>query len=171
VSQNAGTSSHNQYVQPIAATRLWLTLLLCLKGIEMDIIEEFKSLFEAKKYDEALPLIEEILKRNETFSTSWFNYGACLSNINKPKEAAEAYLKAYRLDPDSGGALYRACLSLADAEDSDKLYEVFQEECKRDSEMIENFLEEKAFADFFKEERYQDLVKKYSRKKSRWKFW
>ena len=79
------------------------------------ITDKFKRLMDEGKLDDALVVIEEILARNPNISTSHFNHGICLSQIERYDDAATAFLRAYELDDTNGGALYRACISLAHA--------------------------------------------------------
>jgi tetratricopeptide (TPR) repeat protein len=115
----------------------------------MDIIERYLALVDEKRFAEGLPLIEEIVRRNPNMATSQFNYGICLEELGHYQDAAKAFLRAYELNRDDGGALYRGCLALAAAGDAPTLLRVFQQECGRDPEMIHNFLREERFARFW----------------------
>ena len=115
----------------------------------MNIIEEYLSLADERRFVEGLPLIEEIVRRNPNISTSQFNYGVCLAELGRHRDAARAFLRAYALDPDDGGALYRGCLALAEAGDASGLLAVFRRECARDPGMIHNFLDEERFAEYW----------------------
>ena len=132
-------------------------------GKNMSIIEDFQNLIHETKFNEALPLIKEIIKRNDSISTSWFNYGICLNGLKQYDEAGDAFLKAYELNQDDGGALFRCCIAYATASNSDKLFQVFKKECDRDPEMIDNFLEEKTFNKFFQEPRFKKLENQYKK--------
>lgn len=137
----------------------------------MDIIEKYLILANEGRFEEGLPLIQEIVEKNKTIDTSWFNYGVCLHQLERYDEAASAFKSAYQLNPKDGGALYRCCISLAANSDKNGLLEVFERECERDSSMIDNFLSEKAFSEFFKHSEFKDLVEKYRSKKAWWQFW
>jgi len=148
----------------------------------MNIIDSYLQLADEGRFEEGLPLIEEILHRDESIDTSWFNYGICLAELGRHKEAASAFLKAYELNPEDGGALYRGCLALAAAPDSTRLFEVFKSECERDPGMMVHFQEESAFDKFFRLPRFQDLREQYGRQATQsppqgqrskpwWKFW
>jgi len=130
----------------------------------MNIIEEYFSLAKQKRFAEGLRLIEEIVRRNPDLATSQFNYGICLAELGDNKQAAKAFLRAYSLKPDDGHALYRACLALASADDATKLLELFRQECSRDPEMNQDFLEEKRFARFWELPDFVTLKSEYVKK-------
>ena len=116
----------------------------------MNIIDQYLSLADQNRFAEGLPLIEEIVRRNPDMATSQFNYGICLAELGRHSDAARAFLRAYELEPDNGGALYRGCLALAAADDAPALLAVFQKECAWNPGMIHNFVEEERFARFWK---------------------
>ena len=70
----------------------------------MNIIEQYEKLAEEQKWEEALPVIREIVERSPDIPTSWFNMGVCLSGLGREGEAADAFRKAYELDPEDFGA-------------------------------------------------------------------
>jgi tetratricopeptide (TPR) repeat protein len=111
----------------------------------VDKIKQYLSLSKEGRFHEALPLIEEIVHRNPEIPTSQFNYGICLAELKRHKEAAAAFFHAYTLDPNDGGALYRGCLSLAEIGDESGLLTIFTQECARDPQMIHNFVGEEKF--------------------------
>ncbi|MCP5324821.1 MAG: tetratricopeptide repeat protein [Oceanospirillaceae bacterium] len=138
----------------------------------MDIIDKYLKLAGEGKFEEGLPLIEEILERNKSIRTSWFNYGICLYELKRFGEAATAFNKAYELKPEDGGALYRCCISLAANGDHKGLLQIFFKECERDSSMINLFLSEKVFSKYFEHEDFKELVEKYRHaRKYWWQFW
>ena len=59
----------------------------------MHIIDEYESLIAQEKWDDALPIIEKIVDQDLSASTSWFNYGVCLTELNRHKEAAAYFLE------------------------------------------------------------------------------
>ena len=79
----------------------------------MDIIERYEALANRGRWTEALPLIEEIVKRDETCDTSWFNYGVCLEALGRFGEAISAFKRAYDWNHDDKGIQYRIFCSLA----------------------------------------------------------
>lgn len=129
----------------------------------MNIIETYLSLAKERRFSECLPLIEEIVRRSPNTATSQFNYGVCLFELGRYGDAAQAFLIAYRLNPADGGALYRGCLALADSDDAPGLLTVFQQECNRDPEMLEDFLKEERFAKFWSLPGFTALKGKYAK--------
>jgi tetratricopeptide (TPR) repeat protein len=101
-------------------------------------IELFDSLCREHRFAEALPLIEELVARAPHIDTSWFNYGYVLGSLGRQLEAAEAYLKAAKLDPQKRG-LFSACTTLAGADATVRLLEVFTEQLEQDPWMLSNF--------------------------------
>ena len=126
----------------------------------MNIFENYLALANQKRFEEGLPLIEEIVRRNPMMATSQFNYGICLAELGRHRDAARAFLCAYSLDPSDGKALYRACLALAAADEVPKLLALFQQECARDPDIIQDFLEEKKFARFWELPNFKSLKDK-----------
>ena len=128
----------------------------------MEITAQYLLLIEQKRFSEALPLIEELVCRNPNIATSQFNYGICLVELHRYPNAARAFLHAYKLKPEMGGALYRGCLALADADDSSGLLNVFQRECLRDPKIIALFFEEVKFTRFWEMPEFKSLKNKYA---------
>jgi tetratricopeptide (TPR) repeat protein len=126
----------------------------------MNIIDHL-SLANQGRFKEGLPLIEEIVRRDPDMAVSQFNHGICLAELGRHAEAARAFLRAYTLDPDDGGALYRGCLALADADDHVGLLNVFRRECERDPGMIYGFIEEGRFDQFWSLPEFVSLKDKY----------
>lgn len=130
----------------------------------MNVVERYLALADQGRFAEGLPLIEEIVSRNPNMATSQFNYGICLAELTRHREAADAFLRAYALEPGRGGALYRGCLALAEARDTAKLLEVFRAECLRDPAMIHRFLEEERFGLFWTSPGFAELKTEYEHK-------
>ena len=128
----------------------------------MNIIDQYLSLANQKRFVEGLPLIEEIVRRDPDLATSQFNYGICLAELGRHQDAGQAFLRAYSLDPDDGRALYRGCLAIASADDAPRLLAIFRQECIRDPKMIHNFLEEKRFAKFWELPSFKSLKDEYA---------
>jgi len=80
----------------------------------MNAIERYKKLSEAGRWEEALPVIKEIVGRDSSIATSWFNLAVCLEVLKRFDEAVGAFRKAYELEPRDKGIQYRIfrCLSL-----------------------------------------------------------
>ena len=60
-----------------------------------------------------------------------------------------------------GGALYRACISLAAAKDHKTLLATMQRECQGDPEMISNFTEDEHLAHLFSLPEFRRLRDRY----------
>jgi len=129
----------------------------------MDLIERYLSLVKENRFVEGLALIEEIVRRNPNLATSQFNYGICLAELGRYRDAAKAFLIAYSLNPDDGRALYRGSLALASADDIAGLLTLFRQECLRDPEMIHDFLDEKRFEKFWKLPGFKSLKSEYNK--------
>lgn len=127
----------------------------------MSIIDRYLELADQKRFGEGLPIIEEIVRRNPNMATSQFNYGICLAELGRHQDAAYAFLRAYDLDPDDGGALYRGCLALAAADDAAGLLQVFRQECAWNPEMIQNFVDEERFSRFWEIPGFKSLRDEY----------
>jgi len=128
----------------------------------MHITEQYLTLADQNRFAEALPLIEEIVRLSPNMVTSQFNYGICLAELGRYQDAARAFLRAYELDPNHGGALYRGCLALAAADDAPGLLAVFRRELAWNPEMIENFVREEKFARFWQIPDFMSLRDEYT---------
>jgi tetratricopeptide (TPR) repeat protein len=128
---------------------------------ESDILTRYARLADKGRFDEALPVIREIVARSPQTSTSWFNLGTCLSELGSHEEAAAAFLRAYELAPEDGGALYRGCLALAEADNPGELYRVAERECELDPELIHNFIEDPHLQPFFQRPEFAALRERY----------
>ena len=127
------------------------------KPAEPDITAEYLRLADEGRFEEGLPLLLQIIDRAPQISTSWFNLGVCYSELGQFAEAAPAFLRAYNLAPEDGGALLRACLAYVDAGDAPGLLRVIETECARDPSMLQLFLEEPSFRPFFKTPPFRQL--------------
>ena len=129
---------------------------------EQDVLE-YERLVDAERWDEALPIIEEIVQRSPNIPTSWFNWGVCLSTLGRESEAAEKFLKAYELAPDDYGAQYRAFRSLFFAQDYAAFLEFATQECDAHPEMIEHLLADDDFSTLFARPEFQELRDRYQK--------
>ena len=130
-------------------------------NLPKDILEQYLTLANQGRFKEGLPLIKEIVQRAPEMPTSWFNLGVCESELGWHSRAAQSFLKAYELDPNDGGALYRACVSLAAAEDHKTLLAVMQQQCQWSPDMIYNFIEDEHLAPLFALPEFQKLKNRY----------
>src|SRR5262249_30169511 len=79
----------------------------------MNLIDKFQSLMDAKRFADALPLIEAVLRRDEFSETSWFNYATCLESLGRYDEAIAAFRHGYELNPYDKGFQFRIFRALA----------------------------------------------------------
>ena len=129
----------------------------------MNILDQYMALVESERWTEALPLIEEIISRGPHISTSWFNYGVCLSVLGRNDEAADKFLKAYELEPENYGAQYRAFRCLYEAGDYARFLELARRECEAMPELIENLAEDEHFGTLFTRPEFQKLRRDFER--------
>ena len=127
----------------------------------MNILNTYKSLTDQNRWKEALPIIQEIVERAPHISTSWFNWGVCLSELGLESEAAEKYIKAYELDPGDYGAQYRVFRSLYLAKDFRGFLDFAESECEKNPEMIEVLVEDEDFSSLFQRPEFIKLRQKY----------
>ena len=58
----------------------------------MNTLQRYEALADEKRWEEALPVIREIIDANPEIDTSWFNCGVCLDELGRHAEAAEAFI-------------------------------------------------------------------------------
>ena len=110
---------------------------LFTKRKPQDLTATYLELARAGRWQEGLPLIEKIVRLAPQIPTSWFNYGVCLSALGREREAADAFLQAYRLDPHDHGTQFRAFRSLSLAGDFARFRDFAQSECAKDPAVID----------------------------------
>jgi tetratricopeptide (TPR) repeat protein len=132
-----------------------------IENSEMNIIEKYEYLVEEKKWDEALPVIREIIERDSGISTSWFNYGVCLDELGRYKEASEAFIKAQSIDIEDWGIHYRIFRSLYLAEDYDAFLEFALYSCGLNPEIIITLHDDEQFGTLFEKPEFVKLKKMY----------
>jgi tetratricopeptide (TPR) repeat protein len=110
-----------------------------------DPLALFQQLFQEERWDEALPVIKGIVRANPDIATSWFNLGACHHQLGEHRRASDAYLCAYDIKPEDGGALFRGCLALAEGQLSERFIEVMTIVCQRDPSLLHLFEETEEF--------------------------
>jgi tetratricopeptide (TPR) repeat protein len=84
----------------------------------MNILAQYLDLARAERWEDALPIIEQIVSQAPHIPTSWHNYGVCLESLGRHSEAAEAFQKAYGIEANDG-TLYRTFRNLALANDEE----------------------------------------------------
>ena len=102
-----------------------------------ELTDHYLALADEDRWAEALPVIEEILRRGPGVSTSWFNQGVCLTGLGRHGEAATSFLAAHRLNPADDGAQYRAFRSLRDAGDYQRFLRFAEAESRKDPHVLD----------------------------------
>lgn len=128
----------------------------------MNIIEKYKVLSDSGRWVEAIPVIREIIERAPGIATSWFNYGVCLDELGRHREAADAFEKAYALDSEDFGAQYRMFRSIHLAGDHIRFAHLLRRECDQCPEMIQHFLKDADFGPLFTKSPLKELKAKYA---------
>lgn len=131
----------------------------------MDIIEKYEELTNAGLWNEALPIIKEIIERAPKIYTSWFNLGVCFDELGKYAEAAEAFIKAQALNVEDWGIHYRIMRSLFLAGDLAQLHEFADYSCGLSDQVIHLMCEDEMFGPLFERLEFQQLRAKYFRGK------
>ena len=103
----------------------------------MNIIEKFEYHFDRGEWDHALPAIEEIVSKQEGYSTSWYNYGVVLNNLERYGDAATAFKRAYQLGPEDYSLQYQVFHNLALAGDAGQFALFAAEELEKMPELSE----------------------------------
>ena len=124
----------------------------------MNIIEKFQYHSKREEWELALPLIEEIVSRSESFSTSWFNYGICLEGLGRFTDAVNAFTKAYQLEPEDYHCQYRIFRNLYLAKDICGFVGFAKEEYPKTPEIIELISEDIDFGDIVKTDEYCKFI-------------
>lgn len=122
----------------------------------MNIAARYMELVRAERWDEALPLIEQLLSQAPAISTSWHNYGVCLEALGRHSEASEAFQKAYRIEEDDG-TLYRVFRSLALAKDEDGFLRFLDAQSRKRSGLFDLIDEDDVFAEMRESYFYEEL--------------
>lgn len=137
-----------------------LTVPIHSQSAEMNIIEEFQGHVAAKRWNAALPVIEEIVRRAPGISTSWRNYGVCLDELGRHSEAANAFAKAYELEPNDFGTQYRVFRSLSLANDSKGFIAFAESESKKAPEILDLISAAEEFKAIAQTNEFQGLLKR-----------
>ena len=128
----------------------------------MNILQRYESLAEEKRWEEALPVIREIIDANPAIYTSWFNCGVCLDELGRHSEAAEAFIKAQELKIDDWGIHYRILRSFFLADDTDQFFEFADYSCGLSIEMIEVLINATDFRSLHQRPEFEALKMKYA---------
>jgi len=102
-----------------------------------NILDQYMNLSNEGRWEEALPLIEEILSLDESIETSWFNYGVCLEALGRYDNAVDAFKKAYEINPYDKGIQYRIFRALALNADAKQFTKFAEIEVREDPEILD----------------------------------
>ena len=130
----------------------------------MNIIEQYETLVNEQKWEQAIPLIKKIIDSNPEIDTSWFNYGVCLDEIGKHKEAAEAFIKAHELNVSDYGIHYRILRSFMLSNDNHQLYEFIDYLCQTFKDEIDIIFKSEEFSEVLEHKVLFKLKEKYYNK-------
>jgi len=129
----------------------------------MNLIEQYESLVEQKRWDEAIPVIRRIIERSPGIDTSWFNYGVCLDELGRHDEAAEAFIQAQERNITDWGIHYRVFRSLFLAKDYKLFLHFADYSCGLNPDMIHSLCEDENFSQLFEREDFRELKSKFTR--------
>ncbi|MBL8262963.1 MAG: tetratricopeptide repeat protein [Xanthomonadaceae bacterium] len=135
---------------------------LSLSAKEMSIIEQFEHHVDKAEWAQALPLIQEIVQRAPHIATSWRNLGVVLDELGRHAEAANAFRRAYDLDPKDYGTQYRVFRSLSLAKDSAGFLQFAENEAEKDQDIVEIIADSAEFSEIIQSTGFQSLLKKHS---------
>jgi len=127
----------------------------------MNIIEQYEILVSQNEWEEAIPVIQEIIKRNPEIDTSWFNYGVCLDELGKHSDAADAFIKAHELNITDYGIHYRILRSLRLAKDDSQLYQFIDYLCQNFKDEIKTIFDSEEFYQIQDRNEFIELKSKY----------
>lgn len=131
---------------------------------QMNVIEKYEDLVAREQWQDAIPVIQEIIQRNPDLDTSWFNYGVCLDEVGQHGKAAEAFIKAHELNVSDYGIHYRIMRSLMLAEDYPQLHEFVDYLCQTFEEERSVIFASDEFSVVFKRREFVELKEKYCEK-------
>ena len=73
----------------------------------MNLIQQYEQHSESGNWEAGLNVINQIIEQSPEVSTSWFNKGVCLDELERHNEAAEAFIKAQEIELEDWGIHYR----------------------------------------------------------------
>jgi tetratricopeptide (TPR) repeat protein len=142
----------------ISPNPLWQALYV--DGDYVNILEKYQSLVDEEKWEDALPIIKEVVDRNQSIDTSWFNYGVCLDQTGNYSSAADAFIKAHELNVQDTGIHYRIFRSLFLANDLEQLYEFTDYLCDTFEGSRESILDSDEYKELEKHKQFKELIEK-----------
>lgn len=70
-------------------------------------LDQYYAHATAAEWQQALPIIQELVEKDPSIPSRWFQYGSCLEELQQHAEAILAFKRAYELDSTDFGAQYR----------------------------------------------------------------
>jgi hypothetical protein len=136
--------------------------------MDSDIFDRYQELVDADKWDEVLPLIEQILEADSSVPTSWRNYGVCLDELGRHFEAARAFQNVLSLDFSDTGTRFRMLRSLKLADQMGVVYDEARVMLDHDPSFLVELSETDEFRQLFSEDhQFADLGKAAVRRVAR----
>jgi len=102
------------------------------KEIKVEELIEYRKLFEAGKFQEALDLLEKRFDKNS--AADWYTKGNALYNLERLQESLDCYEKAIERVPDYTKAWYRAGQTLMTLKEYPKARECFSTVANKERE-------------------------------------
>jgi len=124
----------------------------------MNKLDQFLKLAEEHRWEEALPIIQEVVKADMDIPTSWFNWGVCLQELKRFADAVTAFKTCYNIDPTDYNCQYRIFLNLALAEDKEGFFSFLEAEYKEHPEIIQLISEAPEFTDLVLDARFNTYI-------------
>ena len=85
----------------------------------MDEVDLFRELAKQERWEEALPVVEALVRRAPQVDTSWFNYGLCLKMLSRDGEAVDAFLRCYLVGGQTDDEAFQLASELIHTADPD----------------------------------------------------
>ena len=116
-------------------------LLMCslahAESTTLKPIDQYYSHASSGEWQQALPIIKEMVESDPSIPSRWFQYGNCLEELKKYPEAISAFKKAYELDVTDFGSQYRIFRNYALAEDTEGFVKFAKSEAAKTPQILE----------------------------------
>lgn len=127
--------------------------------VQVKPLDRYYSHVARSEWQQALPIIRELIENDPSIPSRWFQYGSCLEELGKHEEAIAAFAKAYQLDPTDFGAQYRIFRNYALAGDVDGFVAFARSEVKKTPQIIEHINQRAEFKQVISSEAYRAFLK------------
>gem|GEM_PF-5699591 len=115
-----------------------------------DIFDQYESLVNDQKWDEACELAHELTRIAPNVATSWFNLGVSLDETDRHFEAAIAFQRFLVMEPDDTGGVLRMLRSLLLADRTDALFEELRTYAYETPKLVRELATLDTFAELFR---------------------